>query len=94
MLLQIEARAQELGLDISFKGPIDHLSPNVHGYKVRRNMRNAHCLSVRTAGRAPACRRMAASTAVQRRASLHSAKRRTLLTVHAGNGIVLHTCGI
>jgi hypothetical protein len=35
MLLQIKARAAELGLDIDFKGATDHLSEHVHGYKVR-----------------------------------------------------------
>lgn len=31
---QIKARAADLGLDIDFRGAIDHLSPEVHGYKV------------------------------------------------------------
>jgi hypothetical protein len=35
MMLQIKARAAELGLDIDFKGATDHLSEHVHGYKVR-----------------------------------------------------------
>ena len=35
MVLQIKARAGELGLDIDFKGATDHLSEHVHGYKVR-----------------------------------------------------------
>ena len=32
--MQIKAKAGELGLDIAFKGAIDHLDGAIHGYKV------------------------------------------------------------
>lgn len=43
MMLQIKARAAELGLDIDFKGATDHLSEHVHGYKVRTAVICDHC---------------------------------------------------
>ena len=43
MVLQIKARAAELGLDIDFKGATDHLSEHVHGYKVGNAVTCDHC---------------------------------------------------
>lgn len=45
--MQIKARAAELGLDIDFRGAIDHLSPDVHGYKVSIRTPEMHCAPAR-----------------------------------------------
>lgn len=46
---EIKARAAQLGLDIDFRGAIDHLSPDVHGYKVLVNASLSDVVATTTA---------------------------------------------